>query len=728
MSERSEKIDAIIASRQPIAEKTGKAVTRLNSVQAALQSCSTKLQEFLDKGIQSEQTDKAIPIQKQLQDVLNNEIPARVRELHQIRERFTRPTLNVGIVGNAGQGKSTFLQQLTGLADDEIPTGGKGDCTGAAAIIENKNINEAYADIEFYSEKEFLENVVAPYYKVFGLTIPSTLSEFSVALPDEVGKTHYDETEFLKRLQNGLEKYRPFLGERQKRISRNQIREYTAKSDKNGTFLTTWAAVKSARVYCRFPGLENEKISVGDTPGLGDRVVVEAEERLMQDFGRNIDSVIMLRKVKERGVRKGDIELYNLIKKAIPELPVEDWAYFIVNVFAFDNELQKDSLNWLPEDIKQSSLKGLRYLAINCSQRNEVLSSFDRILNDIANGQHKLDETLYNERAKHVESLLTDIKTLVGEMQVLFPLKSADTAGIFSAINLFQKNIWGKLPSKLNLMLQQRKDNRDKDNEEFSARLDTLENLLVAGNFLPTPDDIQMQAATGGLLACHSQECRRLRRYIIDEFDSLDEIFAKLFDNLRTEARQCLEDEDGGKLGNIPFPTNNDQSWWNWLADEITLLGQEGQDDEDKQAFLAVAKALRLFNDASLSFRGFMLPRLMSFLDVLDTDSPKHAPFAPKSGETLEQLLDKLRSAVKQAVRLSCEEVRQIAKEVSIALFLAIEALRDGAISLSSQNVWAQYYADHRGYIWKEKFQVVEQDITFRREWQQAVETVKKTL
>ncbi|MDR0391140.1 MAG: hypothetical protein LBH59_04485 [Planctomycetaceae bacterium] len=718
----------IIASRQPIAEKTGKAVAHLNTIQAALQSCSKKLEEFLDKDIQSEQTEKATPIQKQLQDILNNGIPTRVRELHQIRERFTRPTLNIGIVGNAGQGKSTFLQQLTGLADDEIPTGGKGDCTGAAAIIENKNISEAYADIEFYSEKEFLENVVAPYYKVFGLTIPSSLSEFAFELPNDLNKMYYDETEFIKRLQSGLEKYRSFFGERQKRISRNQIREYTAKSDKNGMFLTTWAAVKSARVYCRFPGLENEKISVGDTPGLGDRVVVEAEERLMQDFGRNIDSVIMLRKVKERGIRKGDVELYNLIKKAIPELPVEDWAYFMVNVFAFDQQLQTEALSFLPEDIKQSSLKGLRYLAINCAQRNEVLSCFDKILNDIANNQHKLDETLYNERIKRVDSLVSDIKILVGEMQELFPLKSADTAGIFSAINLFQKNIWGKLPSKLNLMVQQRKETRDKDNEEFIEKLTELEERLVAGEFLPTSNDVQMQAATGGLLACHSQECRRLRRYIIDEFDSLDKTFAKLFDDLRTEARQCLEDEDGGKLGNIPFLNNNNETWWNWLANEITVLGQEEQDEEDKQASRTVAKALLLFNDANLSFRGFMLPRLMSFLDVLDTDSPKHAPFSFKSGETLEHLLDQLKSAVKQAVRLSCEEVRQIAKEVSVALFLAIEALRDGAISLRSQNVWAQYYADHRGYIWKEKFQVVEQDITFRREWQQAVADVKKSL
>lgn len=43
--------------------------------------------------------------------------------LQRLRNRYSRKTINIGIVGVPSQGKSTVLQALTGLDDSTIPTG-----------------------------------------------------------------------------------------------------------------------------------------------------------------------------------------------------------------------------------------------------------------------------------------------------------------------------------------------------------------------------------------------------------------------------------------------------------------------------------------------------------------------------------------------------------------------------------------------------------------------------
>ena len=45
------------------------------------------------------------------------------RALENIKKRFTRTTINIGVIGRARQGKSRVLQSLSGLSGDVIPDG-----------------------------------------------------------------------------------------------------------------------------------------------------------------------------------------------------------------------------------------------------------------------------------------------------------------------------------------------------------------------------------------------------------------------------------------------------------------------------------------------------------------------------------------------------------------------------------------------------------------------------
>ena len=725
---RMDKINAIVALRKPIANETAEKIEQLKSIQANLQVCLDLLSKALQKGMTGEQRSAATERQADIKKILDDLLPGRIRDLAQLERRFSRPTLNIGIVGNAGQGKSTLLQQLTGLSDDEIPTGAKGDCTGAAAIIENTKVPEVYADIEFYSEAEFLSHIVAPYFRMLSLPPPLSLAEFARPLPEEVKGGHYDEVKFVERLQSGLENYRRYLGESSRRIGRGEIRAYTAKSDKDGTPLSVWAAVKSAKVCCAFAGLEGERISVGDTPGLGDRTVLEAEEKLMNDFGRSIDAVVMLRKVKERGIRKEDVRLFNLVKAAIPELPPEKWSYFMVNVFASDRTVPAtaEALKFLPEDFKNSSLKDMQgYVELDCSDRDAVLTAFDKMLDSIAANQQALDKTLYSKRLAETQKLFGAIGDVLPKLFALFPVSGGDEKGFLEATARFKKEIWKYLVNKLAKLVKKYKSVKDNDNEEFKENLQNIAGILKAHTpGLPSEQDMELHPT---LQIGHAEESQKIRRLILTELDAMDKGLMELFDKLRVEAKKCLMDDDGGKMGKIVFNHDGaDVSWWDALSNDIALRGQI---ETQKSTAQKIGISLRKFDEATLSFRNFLLPRILSCFNVLDTESEENKKYGYHSGDTVGEVIACIDMAAQNGIDKACAEIGSFAKEPSMALFACIDDMYDAFVKTDGQNdacdLWAEFYADHRHEVWPEVFKNKEADAKFRHDWNDAVMALK---
>ncbi|MDR1485740.1 MAG: hypothetical protein LBT09_13075, partial [Planctomycetaceae bacterium] len=339
MSNLSNRVKSIIETRQKN-DKTDETIKNINKVKEKLDKCSATLQNILKTKISQEKKEKANELKNKLSKFINDDVSENVKRLSQLHSRFSRSTLNIGIVGNARQGKSTFIQKLTGLSDEEIPAGNGPDCTGAASIIVNKQPDEGHdAEIEYYTIDEFLETV-QPYYQKFNVVSPNNLDEFSRPLTElfkveELDKNkNTNEFAFLEKLQKNFDIYRDRLGSRKEWITKSKIREYTAKSDSFGKPLIFWAAVKKATVYCPFPGLEGVPISLGDTPGLGDPSAFAdvAEKRLMKNFAEDIDQVIMLRLVNVGGIRDDDKKVFRLIGNAIDEIPAESWSYYLVNL------------------------------------------------------------------------------------------------------------------------------------------------------------------------------------------------------------------------------------------------------------------------------------------------------------------------------------------------------------------------------------------------------------
>lgn len=266
MSTISSQLDSIIATR----------AERLKSIDAAKAAWSAK-DAALGRVIA--QTDAAERVNPDLRGVT-----ARLRsaaeaigkvlaDYSNVRARFARDSLCIGIGGAARMGKSTFLQSVTGLEETQIPTSDKYFTTAVRSQIVNSDENAAFAD--FHSADSFLRQVIAPMCEAVGLPAPGSLSEFRAArfeLPED-RRTMQGSEDILQRLidaQSQLGTYERYLtGGRERRIPLEELRPFVAYPEgtiKAGPFL----AIENLVIRVPFPSTDVARLRVVDLPGLGE--------------------------------------------------------------------------------------------------------------------------------------------------------------------------------------------------------------------------------------------------------------------------------------------------------------------------------------------------------------------------------------------------------------------------------------------------------------------------
>lgn len=121
----SANLDALVEGiRAKRSEKLPQAKARLEKLKAAKQSViDAKSKAKLVAGSSSELQANLYGLPyDQTVSMLDAAIEASENAVNRLR----RESINIGVAGMAGQGKSQILQMLTGLGDKQIPTGDGG--------------------------------------------------------------------------------------------------------------------------------------------------------------------------------------------------------------------------------------------------------------------------------------------------------------------------------------------------------------------------------------------------------------------------------------------------------------------------------------------------------------------------------------------------------------------------------------------------------------------------
>ncbi len=285
MGQISERIEKILLRR---AEQ----LPRVRAELARWRTISTGITWLLEENAISDERLSALPA----------EVARVVDALSAAESRFARAQVCVGVSGRARVGKSTLLQTVSGLTEEQIPTGPDVPVTAVRSRIVHSPHRRAV--LSAHTATSFLAEVIAPYHRELGIIgVPATLAQFrdwdyprpSADAVDQHSSVGLHER--VRRMQAALDSYAGLLTGRDFEVDVDHLRPYVAyptnDEENAGVVDRRYLAVREARIECPFPNQEVDRLTLVDLPGLGE-LAAGAENRHVADLRHGIDVVLLV--------------------------------------------------------------------------------------------------------------------------------------------------------------------------------------------------------------------------------------------------------------------------------------------------------------------------------------------------------------------------------------------------------------------------------------------------
>ena len=395
-----------------------------------------------------------------------------LKKFSQLTDRFNRDDICIGIGGAARMGKSTFLQAVTGLGDDQIPTSDKFFTTAGRSLI--VNATEAVAIADMHTERSFLEKVIAPMCREIGIQAPASLEELEkLNLPQGDTDTQ-QKFDVIKRLSGAIKKLssiRPELtGQKQRQINIKDLRDFVAYPEGGMIKAGKFMAVDKITIYAPFPGSEVKQLRVVDLPGLGEagRNLAEVQTEGMQDV---CDATLLMKRPAGANVEwtLNDTTALDAIKKASP-LQNEQPKYtaILANV---DGDTEDDA-NACVESIKNQLSKDFEIIRCDARDRDAVTNkTMPEILRFLAKNLPDLDKTIFEKTEKEAEQTKKGLKQTLSEIKEALGQLTHNYTG---NPGLFQQDLYGKLVNELNAYSADLKTRAQGTDEEWVKEVERV--------------------------------------------------------------------------------------------------------------------------------------------------------------------------------------------------------------------------------------------------------------
>jgi len=732
------RIANIIEKRKPLAQKIEGVEENLKTLSAALE----RLEEH--RNYLSKQIGDANVIGK-LKEVdfshIQLAIASELEALTRLKNRFSRDTLNIGVIGRARQGKSRLLQSLTGLSAAEIPDGDRQHCTGVRSTIHHNPNVDTYGEVWFHTERSFLDEVITPYYEKLHLGAkPLTIEEFAnkplPQLPQNI--PGYAEPgamyEHLKRYHSHFERYRHLLKEvSPKIIKKHQIREYTAQDTTDGqrTFFN-YLAVKEVKITCTFPNTNVGKIALVDMPGLGDTGLGD-ENRLIKALGKDIDFVLFVRMPKSSGDYWADVDvkLYDAARSALVELPINLWSFLVLNQTSPNSNNGDNIKNChdLSETIREKYIVVEKCLITNCSDKEATNKLLEDILDYLTHNIYELDRKYSSACQQRLVEIYESVNAALSKAKMILPQDSEDdyleTEEIFSELFGNNDSGWWR---DITLSLQELRtelwyQRQIPDEELHEGVIAAIENCEQGKGILSMEDaleKINTRIMMSSAFRVYPDYQDELRILISHKFLSLDESLIRKVESVKNKVVDIFKSK--GKLDNLLDTEGSD-----FFTEIVNLI-------PEKSVKLKVG--FQVLANFQLSYRGLILPRIRHHLDGLTNISPIAGQYgqilepadktlAVSKDTTAEDIFTALEIDYEKAINTIQPALEELLCEPAEAVYAMVEEFIDNVILQKDiQKEWKSFLRKNRGKIWSDIFGQKEQDRQMREKWVQVVNQV----
>ncbi|MBL7255832.1 hypothetical protein [Paractinoplanes lichenicola] len=340
MSDTSRRIAEVLDNRRRLLPAVDDEILRWEQTQQLL----VRLGQAIDAvGAAQDESLAALGLNTVDVPALRQRVSEVLAALAAVRARVGRHTMNIGVSGRARNGKSTLLQSLTGLGDDQIPAGAGVPVTAVRSRIFH-SAERREAVLTMHTEASFCAEVLAGYHEELRLgPPPETIAAFVAhdypAHKEDLDLPAAEQTRLgpmlvrLREMQNSTETYRQFLNGQTRVIEFADLRAWVAypgiddpRPDRR------YLAVRDARITTRFPTATVEDLGLIDLPGLGESMP-NAERHHIAGLENDVDFVLNVK--RPDGVNaywdSHDAAGLGLICQAAGAAPVRDFAAILVN-------------------------------------------------------------------------------------------------------------------------------------------------------------------------------------------------------------------------------------------------------------------------------------------------------------------------------------------------------------------------------------------------------------
>lgn len=630
-------------------------------------------------------------------------------KLKELKVRFERDTINISVIGRAGQGKSRLLQSISGVDNAIIPADSGGDCTGAKSVICNSS-EPLCAYINCYNEKELLEQVQRyldslNYGEILGSVSQIPAIDTNRIAEKELTNKQESYYERLLAYVNHYNEYSALIGTTRQVSAKDDIRQYVAQYLLDGTKVYKFLAVKEVQICTPFNYADAGKIMLIDTIGLGD-TSIGLREKMLDTLVNDSDAAIMLRRPdKERdGVREEDNDLYDMINERMAGRDIEKWLFYVLNIYADNSKTGENLYEQLMRKFGKT-LKAAFIKKIDCADKNAVeekliipmLDNLSSNLTDVDNSLLRVANTLLINSYNEFFALGERVKSLSDSNFV----KALDAGGLFDTLYEDELNLARKL-EELNLQYK-----------NHTVKCEDIENevkksLVTITDECPTYDEILNNLKDGKThpATLYEKMSDQYRALISDKFDEINkETVVALQEGLKHSIIEVLRADDGGRLNIVPLNTENSApDNIEWLDAFITQKLTE---------FPIVKEAFLDILNYRLNIEGMLEYYVNTSLEYLDPEEKKkftRIDFSSvESKEEEAELIEQaLLAAARDVAHTLVNMIQDLLQIPYNSFYARIRKLRERIIySKHGGRELKNLYRQFATQIWRERFAMV---------------------